>query len=383
LEFAEKVHNVSFPQHLRDRSWAESFCNGITDVETENELLKKQLIWHRLEKAISAMSTALKNSSSTMKRHLEKVELEETKAAKKARETDEKQKLSTQKQELSARAKKLTSAGPVLPQFFSLAKNLFEKFPEVEGSGDGLPANFDTARPCVVLIPRLLEEYLTKPIMQQVLTSFGGRYKKLTGYKEEGKVSNTLVVKQGKEETEAFFAKLCKPLATQPMSLAKISAAWNTTSWLWGYKPVEFATAACTPSGAAMFKVAVLGDVDTFIVPCVLLSAAMKTCGIECRGIDQMCKTMKEMDLVTFKKLSEAGLKIFYRCISKETCFFVPSGCIVMEAAGDSSLIYGIRKSLFFNTDASRASLSLHLDLVKQAGHDAGKTAQVLELFSA
>ena len=59
----------------------------------------------------------------------------------------------------------------------------------------------------------------------------------MDGFKEEGKVSSTFSMKQWKEETKKLFAKVGKVLSLEPMSLVKISTAWNTTSWLWGLRP--------------------------------------------------------------------------------------------------------------------------------------------------
>ena len=49
-----------------------------------------------------------------------------------------------------------------------------------------------------------MEAWLTKPIMQLVLTGFGGRYKKMNNFDKDRKASMTLATKQGKEETEQF-----------------------------------------------------------------------------------------------------------------------------------------------------------------------------------
>ena len=72
----------------------------------------------------------------------------------------------------------------------------------VLGCAAVLPSHLDLDEPAVIQCAGLLEPWLTKPIMQRVLTGFGGKSNNMSGYKEEGKVSNTFVVKQGKKETE-------------------------------------------------------------------------------------------------------------------------------------------------------------------------------------
>ena len=173
-------------------------------------------VWRRLECALSSLISSFKGANTSYKKFMDKKESDRTKAENKKKEALDKQKLSQQKQDLDNRARKLATSGIALPGFFSLERSLFAALPEKPFDKD-----FDTSQACTfspVSMKEILEEYLTKPIVQQVLTGFGGRYKKLEGYKEEGKVSSTLMVKQGKEDTEAFFSKLVKALALLPIS---------------------------------------------------------------------------------------------------------------------------------------------------------------------
>ncbi len=38
LKFSEKIHNINYPHHLRDRAWGEAFSNGMLAIETEREI---------------------------------------------------------------------------------------------------------------------------------------------------------------------------------------------------------------------------------------------------------------------------------------------------------------------------------------------------------
>ncbi len=141
------------------------------------------------------------------------------------------------------------------------------------------------------------------------------------------------MVKQWKEETEAFFNKLFKPLHAQPMNLSKVSSAWNSTSWLWDYKPTDFVGVGYTPNGAAMFKVAVLGEVDIYLIPLAELLAALKAMKMEFKGADALTKIVKELTLESTNKLLGSGMKVFHQRMTKETVLFVPPGCMFLEAA--------------------------------------------------
>ena len=131
---------------------------------------------------------------------MDKKDADNQKAERKAKEAVDKQKLSQQKQDLDNRAHKLATIGVTLPSFFTLDRAQFAVMP-VKALD---PKEFEVDKVCVFTpgsVKEILEEYLTKTIVQAVLTGFGGRYKKLDGFKDEGKVSSTLMVKQGKEET--------------------------------------------------------------------------------------------------------------------------------------------------------------------------------------
>ena len=179
------------------------------DVEDEATLNKNRLIWRRIEAAMAAMSKSLQGATSGLQKHLAKKEVEKTKKVEQDRATLDRERVQSQTQELGARARRLQQAAAAtltssFPPFYRLAVESVKFTDEmaVLDCAVGLPSNFDLDQPAVIQCASLLEPWLTKPIMQQVLTNFGGKYNNMSDYKEEGKVSNTFVVKQGKEETE-------------------------------------------------------------------------------------------------------------------------------------------------------------------------------------
>ena len=60
----------------------------------------------------------------------------------------------------------------------------------------------------------------------------------------------------------------------------------------------------------------------------------------------------------------------------------VPCGWVLMEKVGAAQLHYSIRKSLFWDTPATKACYSDLEDLRDASGLSPGKTATVLSLFS-
>ncbi len=118
---------------------------------------------------------------------------------KKGKDRADKEALQLEKQVLGDRARKLSVTTPQLPAFYTLEKTSCCELGriQIEDSDGILPKDFDPDMPGLFRPSALLDEWTSKAIMQKVLTGFGGQYKKIKGFKEDGKVSNTLSVKQG------------------------------------------------------------------------------------------------------------------------------------------------------------------------------------------
>lgn len=217
--------------------------------------------------------------------------------------------------------------------------------------------------------------------MQQVMTGFGGRYKKLQGYKEEGKVTNTMATKHGKEEVEAYFVKLLKHVKVGVLNLTSMSAAWNSTSWLWGYRP-EYHTVAATPNGASLFKIVCLGEVCTWLLDISTLEAALKKTDTQFNGLDEAIRLVSTVSQEKFNSLKKQGLRAFYHKVLKEEVYYCPAGYLLIERASDSSLIYGLRKSMYFDYDGQKQQFSKTLDLMCASKHNISKMTIVQSLFT-
>ena len=109
LKHAEKVHGIPCPHHLRGLDWCSKFGNGILEVDTEESLSKKQLVWRRLDKALVSLTTSIKNAAATVKRHMLNIQTDKAKQDKKAIQASDKLKLAEQKEELQGRARKVMS----------------------------------------------------------------------------------------------------------------------------------------------------------------------------------------------------------------------------------------------------------------------------------
>ena len=231
------------------------------------------------------------------------------------------------------------------------------------------------------LLKGLTEEFLVKAMVKQVMTGFGGKYKKMDGFRDEGKISATLTTKQGKEDAELYFSKVGKMLSLKPMSLAKVSVAWNSTSWLWGVRP-SFYTVTQTPNGAAYFKMVCLGEIEAWVVDTMSITAAAKTLDMKYTGLEGLIKLIEELTPDDFRKLKGAGAQFLYKRLRREDMIYVPMGAIILEKSSDASLIYGIRKSFMFDSPSNKLVFNELMTMMKASGANITKMGQVADLFS-
>ena len=176
---------------------------------------------------------------------------------------------------------------------------------------------------------------------------------------------------------------MTKALAMQPMSLAKVSVAWNTTSWLWGVRPSDFWSVGIGPNGAAYIKVISLGEVETWTVDATDLVEKLAATQVQHeQGIDGLTKALENLTGSQLQAMTASGLVFHYRKVRAEEVLFIPIGVIIIEKAEDGSLIYGVRKSFMLDGDKNRKRFDLIRDNLGKSGKTIKKYDQVLDLFS-
>ena len=114
-----------------------------------------------------------------------------------------------------------------------------------------LPLSWNPDEPCCITdSAQSVTKLLTDKTIKQILTGWGGRYKRQTMYEKEEKASMTLQTRQGKEQVEDYFSALASRLKTA-IDMSSISQQWNKTSWLTGYSPT-FQAVGTTPNSGAI-----------------------------------------------------------------------------------------------------------------------------------
>ena len=370
---ASMNHSIAHPHHLRSRLWLVKWVEALMQVKSQDEVNNAKIKWQRLEKAVGQLATSHKQALKSLEKH----KPFGTSAKKRKRTAGEKGE--------GDEAAKVAKAAPG-HVFFNLDQSKLLPVPVLECEA-GLPSDFDFSQPASIGATELVDNYFKIPLVQQVMAGFGARYRKLNGYQDSGNVSLTFLTKQGKEEAEAFFYTLLKA-CPEPMDMKPVSAAYNSTTWLLGYKPQHVFDFAIAPNAASFFKLTFEGATEMWLVNVASLVKALTAakvadaesltkCGY--KGVVHRLETMSQED---YDSWSSHGLEIFYFHAKKKTLVYVPCGWFITERVGAAQLNYAIRKSLFWDIPDAKTCYSFVKDLNDASGHAPGKQAAVLGMFA-
>ena len=174
----------------------------------------------------------------------------------------------------------------------------------------------------------------------------------------------------------------CRDIHGLQVCLASISAAWKSTTWVWGLAPKSYSKVSLTPNCAAMFYMVVLGEVDLWMVAVEDMVRVRKA---QKKPHDKLDIIKKDLEAMTDPEMEELArqLSMYHIHVPKETLIYVPAGHIVMEKAGESSLVYGLRKSVFFDTVRTKELYTAAVDVQAElTSASQAKYKAVKELFT-
>ena len=393
LQEADKFHGITHPHHCRSWLHVNTFLEELLSVEEAQDLEKKKLILRRMMTAVDQLATSVKAGMGAMTQYKKKKDGESERELTRSKAQREKETAAAEKDSLGQRARNLAAKKKEqnVPNFYkALASTMagdaasglpFLEMPVQECDGS-IPGDFDVDMPHILKLSGCaVEQLLTVKTMQQVLTSWGTRYKKLANFDKDEKVSQTLVVKQGKEAVEEFFGRLTKHLRNI-LDFKSITESWNSTSWIWGYSDT-FYSAACSPNSGAIFRLVVLGEMHVLAAPMHKLIAAFTAMGEAPANMDALSKKVQGLSEDRRKILAEKGCSFHYQLMKKETLYYIPVGWLVLEQVSASScpLLYGIRKSYFLKSEKGISNYKASKVMLAASGLNVHKMDQVIELW--
>lgn len=345
--------NVSVKGHFRSRASMQEFLSSLLSASDETMLERKRLAWTRMQRCITEWEQNIKKATADLARHVNLTNTAMERERKKAKEREEKLVVAAQKEDLKKRAAAMaaeaSAAASEVPSVFQLPPDktwtAMKRF-----AGEATPTMGDFDKPFVITKSKRVQQWMADSVMAQVLAAFGGRYKKQL---KDGKVSMPLLPKQGKEVTESFFKNLLESWSVSVVDIGAVSASWMQSSWLFGWEPMH-TSLSVSPNSAACLRILWFGELE---VTCVSLTGAMKylrDMGTAPANLDALRGTLSQWSAGDVAAAQGAGVAIYHGQFGKEDLCYVPCGWFLMERVkAGSTLLYGVRKSLFISTDTT------------------------------
>ncbi len=154
-----------------------------------------------------------------------------------------------------------------------------------------------------------------------------------------------------------MFAKMFKATSAEQLSLSKISAAWHSTSWLWGLQPSYF-NCRLTASCSACAMLVSMGELEMWLADLHVVVHALAAEQTACSTLPEISHALENLTKEKLEALQKHGLKLLQVTVIKESVVYIPCGWVVLMKTTDANLIYGVRKSFFFKTKAAKTSFA-------------------------
>ena len=360
----------------------ERHVETVLQIDNEKQMEKSPLVWLRMFGCIVELLVGIKSSTTELAKHMSGIEVAEQKAAAKKKVDEEKEAAASAKQEVSKRAASIKQAvkeqKEKLPALFAIPDDKFKAFLVLKDVDASLHAACNFDEPFAMVNSTLLQSWIADKTITQVMMNYGSRYLKQDSTNNESKHTQTVVAKQGKEQTERFFASLLAGANSKVICLSAASMTWNSTSWLWGYAK-DYHACSLTPNSSGLFRLVVFGCLEVYTVEFSTLLPAMKKLSRPAEKLNDVIEAVQGLSEQDLKKLQGEGVKIFYHKLEKEQMVWIPCGWVLIEPVKSSNLIYGVRKSVLLRTAKVIESYKAAKDWLTASGSNVAKMGDVLD----
>jgi hypothetical protein len=209
-------------------------------------------------------------------------------------------------------------------------------------------------------------------VVQRVLCNFGGNYKKSRTYPEMSSTQNPLLVKQGKEEFEEMAIKYVPTV----IDIKKVNSNFNGLSWLFGLAP-DSTTTDSLPNAAGQLRLLVMGEMQL-----VMVSAThwRQYGGSGDCTFTEACKSLSELSAEVAGQLPKECV-IYSTTLKANEMIWLPAGFLIAQRCTLGPLIYGIRKSMFVASDASKSDLNALIGMMDKESKPVARLTSVVDLF--
>ena len=126
---------------------------------------------------------------------------------------------------------------------------------------------------------------------------------------------------------------------------SSVSASWDHSAFLWTLD-VGFSSMAQTPSCASMCRYEIMGEVLTYLIDLTSVPATS-----DAANSIKKLKQFLSSETITRADLAKTCPKIFRARCKPSSLLYVPAGYLVVEAATQGPLCFGVMQSLFLKSD--------------------------------
>lgn len=303
--------------------------------------------WKQGVGQLQQLTAALTKSGRNLKSHVSNLKRAAEREIEKKKKAEEVAVVNEVKKRTEVAAKQVKSASEETPALFKVPLEELQKATATAVamiSGE-LPADaLKLQVPLLMKAVPAVEVWQKSPQIQVALGRFGGKYKKQTGYAEEGRSQMIVKSDEGKVETAAMFAsiKSTMPKASQ-VGVDGLMGRISDAMWLFGYDP-KMKTIACTPNGLPMLKVLANGEVKMVLFEIESLLSGLRTMWATDKiPYQRLVDDLPKLTLQDLGELKMAGV-VMQSCVQNQwDVIYVPAGWIVAEESCKGVLLYGAR----------------------------------------
>ncbi|CAE7334150.1 unnamed protein product [Symbiodinium pilosum] len=320
---------------------------------------------------------SLKKCATDVTKHIAGLAAAVEREEKKRKEKEQKDAEAKHLEQSRAKLKQAQADGAGMAAVFKLGTDGVQAMKILESNS--ISSDADLSLPFVLRKSSHLQAWTSQPILLQTMTNFGARYKKTAGFDVTGKVTMPYVARAGKEVTEKFFADVVSPVQEKIVDISEFAPGWMGTSWMYGLSP-KTSFAGLSPNSAAFLKVLLYGELDMYCLGVADVLDAFKSAKLSIpKTSAELEQALEALDESSWKSL---GVKPFHHKLVREDIVYVPTGHVLLERTGASTMIYGARKSFIVAGESAIKNYGACVTLQEKEGKNVVKMKQVVEALS-
>ena len=350
---------------LKSRVFVRDFAEGVMHVTNGAAFEKKRMAQIRLLRSMKQLVAALASGASDLTGRITEItkrkQTEEKKNMEKAAANAlQMEKIVSNVEGAKHRAMRSSGNKELVCPFIDEASTQFAIVPYFDADKDALgPCIFGTSH---------TTEWRSIELVNREMATFGARHKQEKQYKSELKSQNPMLPKKGKEDTEKYHQGLIEKLGTAVKDVSKYTPkGWANASWQYGYAPT-YNNIGATPNCSCLLRTLCYSNIMTLLIETQSLRKAVEAIEKDTfpKTVPELKKIVKEADTATVQSLKNHGLVAYYICQEKDTVLYVPAGWVVVDkVAIDQVLMYGVRKSFFFDSQAMVENVKILVNMMQ------------------